>query len=235
MLYFPTWRTSRKLHVYNLFVTSKPRKSFLFSRSFHALSTLFPRSFHALSTLFPRSFHVLSTLFPSCFRPLSAFSPRSFHSLKVMFSKVFSTRIRPSDCVLPWKVKNRIQQERNTFWLVETLLWYECQSQQTINSRNNSFRIMEFYRPRKKTSPNWVLCNFSIFQSKIGFPLELKTAVSQIAPWVHLHDGMATTGRTSAAWILRGGADTEAPGQRVLTTVISGCRSMLAAKRWCTE
>lgn len=95
--------------------------------------------------------------------------------------------------------------------------------------------MMEFYRPGKKTSPNWVLCNFSIFQSRIGFPLELKTAVSQIAPWVHLHDGMGTTGRTSAAWILRGGADTEVPGQRVLTTVISGCRSMLAAKRWCTE
>lgn len=181
--------------------------------SFHALSTLFPRSFHALSKLFPPSFRVLSALFP------------------LLKSNVF----RPFDCVLPWQVKNRNQQERNTFWLLEKLLWYECQSQQTINSRNNSFRMMEFYRPRKKTSPNCVLCNFSIFQSKIGFPLELKTAVSQIAPWVHLHDGMATTGRTSAAWILRGGADTEVPGQRVLTTVISGCRSMLAAKRWCTE
>ena len=95
MLYFPTWRTSRKLIMFTIYLllpNPENRFSFhalstLFPRSFHALSALFPRSFHALSRLFPRSFHVLSTLFPSCFRPLSAFSPRSFHSLKVMFSK----------------------------------------------------------------------------------------------------------------------------------------------------
>ena len=89
VLYFPTWRTSRKLHVYNLFVTSKPRKSFLFSRSFHALSTLFPHSFHALSTLFPGSFHALSTLFPRSFHALSRLFPRSFYALSKLFSPSF--------------------------------------------------------------------------------------------------------------------------------------------------
>lgn len=154
MLYFPTWRTSRKLHVYNWFVTSKPRKSFLFSRSFHALSSLFPRSFH-----------VISTLFPSCFRPLSAFSPRSFYSLKVMFLKSI-LNLHPAIWLRATVTSEEQKSTREKYLLISrkaTVIWVSITAD---NKEIIRFEWWNFIDPEKKQALIESCVTFQYFSQK---------------------------------------------------------------------